>query len=96
MIRKYLAVVAWHPDLFHIWAPCFRRRPARVDSESAGPSRLCRTVRSLSSVRWLVSLDFPWSFRAVWLLVLGSAVALELFQIVIPDQDARIIYAAKN
>jgi hypothetical protein len=70
--------------------------PARVDSESAGPSRRCRTVRSLRSVRRLVSLDFPWSCRAVWLFVLGSAVVLELLQIIMADQDAQIIYAVKK
>ena len=32
----------------------------------------------------------------MWLFVLGSAVVLELLQIVMADQDAQIIYAVKK
>ena len=44
----------------------------------------------------LFRLAYPSRVRLVWVVVLGSAVVLELLQIVIPDRDARAIDAAEK
>ncbi len=97
MLQKFIAAAAWACLVFIIYATLSSAgtRPELTESEPA----LAVFVERFGAYGLLGAL-FRWAYssriRLVWVLVLGSAVVLELLQIVVPDRDARVLDAAEK
>jgi VanZ family protein len=97
MLQKFIAVAAWACLIFIIYATLSSAsaRPELTESEPM----LAVFVERFGAYGLLGVLfrrAYPDRIGLVWALVLGSAVVLELLQIVIPDRDARVIDAAEK
>jgi VanZ family protein len=97
MLQKFVAVAAWTCLIFIIYASLSSAsaRPELTESEPALAVFIER-FGAYGLLGVLFRLAYPNRIGMVWILVLGSAVILELLQIVIPDRDARVIDAAEK
>ena len=97
MLQKFIATAAWACLIFIIYATLSSegQRPELTASEPM-PAVFVERFGAYGLLGVLLRLAYPSRIRLVWLLVLGSAVVLELLQIVIPDRDARVIDAAEK
>src|SRR5258708_9376360 len=91
MFRKLIAAAAWSCFIFIIYATLssLSRRPQLTGNEW----ELIVFIERFGAYALLGSLfvlAYPRRITFVCLLVLGSAVLLELLQIFVPDRDARI------
>jgi len=97
LLDKFIAIAAWACLIFIIYATLSSagRRPELTASE---PMLAVFVERFGASglLGVLFRLAYPSRVGLVWILILGSAVVLELLQIVIPDRDARFIDAAEK
>jgi hypothetical protein len=97
LVDKLIAIAAWTCLIFIIYATLSSagRRPELTES---APMLAVFVERfgAYGLLGVLFRLAYPGRVRLVWVLVLASAVILELLQIVIPDRDARVIDAAEK
>jgi VanZ family protein len=97
MFQKLIAIAAWACLIFIIYATLsnFGGRPRLTATESA----LVVVVERFGAyglLGLLFCLAYPRRVALVCVLAFGSAVVLELLQIVIPDRDARVIDAVEK
>jgi hypothetical protein len=97
MLQKFVAIVAWACLIFIIYATLSSagRRPELTESEPM-LAVFVERFGAYGLFGGLFRLAYPSRVGPVWLLVLGSAVVLELLQTFIPDRDARVIDAAEK
>jgi VanZ family protein len=97
MFQKLFTVAAWACLIFIIYATLSHagERPELTTTE---PPLVVIVERfgSYGLLGLLFCLAYPRRIALVCVLVLGSAVILELLQIVIPDRDARVIDAVEK
>jgi VanZ family protein len=97
MLQKLTTVAAWACLIFIIYATLSHagRRPELTTTE---PALVVFVERfgAYGLLGLLFYLAYPRRIALVCLLVFGSAVVLELLQIVIPDRDARVIDAVEK
>jgi VanZ family protein len=91
MLRKLIAIAAWLCLLFIIYATLssIDARP-RLTSDEPAPVVYLEHFGAFAVLGLLFCLAYPRRFTFVCILVLGSAVLLEVLQIFIPDRDARV------
>jgi VanZ family protein len=93
MIHKLIAIAAWACLSFIIYAT-LSSLEARPELTGAGFYKAFFTVLerfgAYAVLGLLFSLAYPRHVVSVCLLVLGSAVILELLQNFVPDRDARV------
>jgi VanZ family protein len=97
MLQKFIAITAWACLIFIIYATLSSAatRPELTESEPM-LAVLVERFGAYGLLGALFRVAYPNRVRMVWALVLGSAVVLELLQILVPDRDARIIDAAEK
>jgi hypothetical protein len=97
MLHRCLAVAAWACLIFIVYATLVSAhvRPELTQSEPM-LAVFAERYGAYGLLGGLFRLAYPSRVRAVWIFVLGSAVILELLQILIPDRDARIIDAMEK
>lgn len=97
LLDKLIAVAAWACLIFIVYATLSSAdaRPQLTQSEPI-LSVFLERFGAYGLLGVLFRLAYPSRVRPIWVLVLGSAVVLELLQIVIPDRDARVIDAAEK
>ena len=97
MHQKFIAVAAWACLTFIIYATLSSAdlRPELTQSEPASVV-LVERFGAYGLLGVLLCLGYPRRLTLVCVLVLGSAVVLELLQIVVPDRDARVIDAVEK
>jgi VanZ family protein len=97
MLQKFIAVAAWSCLIFIVYATLSSAgaRPELTKSEPA-LAVFVERFGAYGLLGVLIRLAYPNRVGLVWALVLGSAVVLELLQIVVPDRDARVIYAVEK
>lgn len=99
MIQKLTAATAWACLIFIIYAT-LSSIDARPELTGVGFWKVSFTVverfGAYTVLGFLFYLAYPNRIAFVCLLVLGSAVILELLQIIIPDRDARIVDALEK
>jgi VanZ family protein len=97
MLQKSIAIAAWACLIFIIYATLSSagRRPELTESEPM-LAVFVERFGAYGLFGVLFRLAYPSRVRLVWVLVLGSAVVLELLQIVIPGRDARVSDAAEK
>jgi VanZ family protein len=96
MLHKLVSVMAWACLLFIAAAtlsPPYLR--PRLTEDEATLSVLLEHVGAFAVMGFLFSSAYSRT-ALVCLLVLGSAVTLELLQLVVPDRDARVIDALEK
>jgi VanZ family protein len=97
MVCKGIGIAAWACLIFIIYATLSSAgsRPELTVTQPAVVVFLER-FGAYGLLGFLFWLAYPSRIVFVCLLVFGSAVVLELLQIVIPDRDARVIDAAEK
>jgi VanZ family protein len=97
MLQKFITIAAWACLIFIIYATLSSagQRPELTASEPM-LAVFVERFGAYGLLGVLFRLAYPSRIRRVWLLILASAVVLELLQIVIPDRDARLIDAAEK
>jgi VanZ family protein len=97
MFQRFIAVAAWACLIFIIYAT-LSSAGARPELTVNEPMLAVFIERfgAYGLLGVLFRFAYPNRSRLVCALVLGSAVILELLQIVIPDRDARVIDAAEK
>jgi hypothetical protein len=97
IVQKFIAIAAWSCLIFIIHAT-LSSAGARPELMKGEPALAVFVERfgAYGLLGVLFRLAYPNRVRLVWALVLGSAVVLELMQIVVPDRDARVIDAAEK
>jgi hypothetical protein len=97
MLQKFIAAAAWACLIFIAYATLSSagQRPELTVSEPM-LAVFVERFGAYGLLGVLFRLAYPSRVGLVWLLVLASAVVLELLQIVIPDRDARLIDAAEK
>ncbi len=99
MIQKLTAATAWACLIFITYAT-LSSIDARPELTGIGFWKVSFTVverfGAYAVLGLLFYLAYPNRIALVCLLVLGSAVILELLQIVIPDRDARVVDALEK
>jgi VanZ family protein len=99
MIHKLIAVAAWALLIFIGYAT-LSSLDARPELTSVGFYQVCSTVverfGAFAVLGLLFYVAYPRHVVPVCLLVLGSAVILELLQNFVPDRDARVIDALEK
>jgi hypothetical protein len=97
MHQKIIAVTAWACFIFIAFATLssLHMRP-ELTSRETHMSVLVERFGAYALQGVLFRLAYPRRITLVCVLVLGSAVILELLQIVIPDRDARILDALEK
>jgi VanZ family protein len=96
MLHKFVSMIAWSYLLFVASAtlsPVYLR-PRLLENEPALVVIL-EHVGAFAVMGFLFSLSYSRT-KLVCFLVLGSAVILELLQLVVPDRDARVIDAVEK
>jgi VanZ family protein len=96
MLHKFVSMIAWVCLLFVASAtlsPVYLR-PRLLENEPA-LIVILEHVGAFAVMGFLFSLSYS-RIKLVCFLVLGSAVILELLQLVVPDRDARVIDAVKK
>ena len=97
MFRKLIAIAAWACLVFIIYAT-LTHASARPELTTTEPA-LVVIIERFSAYGLLGLLfceAYPGRIGLVCLLVFGSAVVLELMQIIIPDRDARVVDALEK
>jgi VanZ family protein len=97
MFRKLIAAAAWGCLIFIIYATLssLSRRPELTANETD----LSVAIERFGAYALLGSLfmvAYPRRFKFVCVLVLGSAILLELLQIFAPGRDARVLDALEK
>ena len=97
MLRKLIAITAWLCLLFIIYATLssIDARP-QLSSDEPAPVVYLEHFGAFAVLGLLFCLAYPRRFTFVCILVLGSAVLLEVLQIFIPDRDARVADALEK
>jgi hypothetical protein len=97
MLHRCLAVGSWACLIFIVYATLVSAH-ARPELTQSEPMLVVFVERfaAYGVLGGLFRLAYPSRVCAVWVIVLGSAVILELLQILIPDRDARIIDAVEK
>jgi VanZ family protein len=99
MIQRLTAAAAWACLIFVI---CATLSSSDARPELTGPGfwkgsfTIVERFGAYALLGLLFYLAYPNQVALVCLLVLGSAVILELLQIVIPDRDARVVDALEK
>jgi VanZ family protein len=96
MFHKLVSVSAWACLLFVAFAtlsPAYLR-PRLMETETALIVVL-EHIGAFAVIGFLFSIAYSRT-TFVCILVLGSAVVLELLQLIVPDRDARVIDAAQK
>jgi VanZ family protein len=99
MIQRLTAATAWACLIFIIYATLssIDARPELIGSGFwKGSFTIVERFGAYALLGLLFYLAYPNQVAFVCLLVLGSAVILELLQIVIPDRDARVVDALEK
>src|ERR1700735_932015 len=93
-LRFLFACVAWAWLIFVAFASLvsLHSRPALTDTEPFSIV-LFERVAAFAVLGLLFSISYPPRFRFTLILVLGSAIVLEILQIFVPDRDARVMDA---
>ena len=96
MLRKLAPTTAWACLLFvaSVTLSPVYLRPRLMESETA-LIVILEHVGAFAVIGFLFSVTYTRT-TLVCLLVLGSAVILELLQLVVPDRDARVIDAVEK
>jgi hypothetical protein len=97
MVQKFIAAAAWACLIFIIYATLSSAgaRPELTGTETA----LIVFVERFGAyglLGFLFCLAYPRRMPFICCLVLGSAILLELLQLIIPDRDARVIDAGEK
>jgi VanZ family protein len=94
---KLVAAAAWGCFIFVIYATLssLSERPELASSETV-LSVIVERVGAYALLGGLFKLAYPRRFMLVCLLVLGSAIALESLQNLVPGRDARIVDALEK
>lgn len=98
MPRRFIAIAtSWGCLIFIIYAT-LSSADARPELTSSEPALAVFVERfgAYALLGSLFCLAYPRRIALVCLLVLGSAVLLEVFQLYIPDRDARIVDALEK
>jgi VanZ family protein len=97
MPQKLITVAAWACLIFIIYATLSSagRRPELTESEPM-LAVFVERFGAYGLLGVLFRLAYPSRGKLVWLVIVGSAVVLELLQIFIPDRDARLIDALEK
>ena len=97
MFQKIIAVAAWACFIFIAFAT-LSSLPMRPELTSNETNMIVFVERfgAYGLLGCLFRLAYPRRIAFVCILVLGSAVVLELLQIVVPDRDARILDALEK
>jgi hypothetical protein len=97
MFKKLTAVAAWTCLIFIIYATLSHAggRPRLTTTEPAVVV-IVERFGAYGLLGLLFCSAYPSRIALVYVLVFGSAVVLEILQIVIPDRDARVIDAVEK
>jgi hypothetical protein len=97
MVQKLIAVAAWACLIFIVYAT-LSSADARPELTSTEPALVVFVERfgAYGLLGFLFCVAYPRRLLFICCLVLGSAVLLELLQLVIPDRDARVIDAGEK
>jgi hypothetical protein len=97
MLHKLISIAAWATLSFIIFATLSpaHLRPELTATEPAIVVVLER-VGAFAVLGLLFSGGYPRRYALVWGIVLGSAIVLELLQILVPDRDARMVDAMEK
>jgi VanZ family protein len=96
MLYKLVSMIAWACLLFVAWATLSPAslRPRLLETAPASIV-LLEHFGAFAVIGFLFSVTYPRT-ALICLLVLGSAVILELLQLVVPDRDARVVDAVEK
>lgn len=97
MTTKFISAAAWAFLGFIIFATLspLDLRPSLTATEPT-IIVLCERSGAFAMLGILFFISYPKRTAFVWIVVLGSAIALELAQIVIADRDARVVDAIEK
>jgi VanZ family protein len=97
MVQKLIAVAAWACLIFIIYAT-LSSADARPELTRTEPALIVVVERfgAYGLLGFLFCLAYPRRLLFICVLVLGSAVLLELLQLIVPDRDARVIDATEK
>ena len=97
MIQKLIAVAAWACLIFIVYAT-LSSADARPELTRTEPALIVFVERfgAYGLLGFLFCLAYPRRLLFICCLVLGSAVLLELLQLIVPDRDARVIDATEK
>jgi hypothetical protein len=99
MAHKLIAAAAWACLIFIIYATLssIDKRPELIGvGFYKAFFTLVERFGAYALLGLLFYLAYPRKFASVCLLVFGSAVILELLQILVPDRDARVLDALEK
>jgi VanZ family protein len=97
MLHKFITGLAWACLAFIVYATLSpgSHRPELTASET-GLTVLIEHLGAFGLLGFLFAASHPKKPIVVCAIVLGSAILLELLQLLVPDRDARIIDAVQN
>jgi VanZ family protein len=97
MLHKLISIAAWATLAFIIFATLSpaHLRPELTATEPATVVVFER-VGAFAVLGLLFAGGYPRRYALVWVIVLGSAILLELLQILVPDRDARMVDAVEK
>lgn len=97
MVQKLIAVAAWACLVFIIYAT-LSSADARPELTRTEPALIVVVERfgAYGLMGFLFCLAYPRRLLFICCLVPGSAILLELLQLIIPDRDARVIDATEK
>lgn len=99
MLQKIIRAAAWSFLAFVVYATL---SPIELRPELVGASlykalfTVIERVGAFAVLGLLFYLAYPSRLTFVWILVLGSAVMLELLQLIVPGRDARVLDIAEK
>ena len=98
MLHKLVTVAAWALLIFVSYATLssIEARPELSSGFYKAFFTVVERFGAYAALGLLFYFAYPRNVAAVCLLVCGSAILLELLQIVIPDRDARVIDALEK